>query len=344
MFSRKAKKTPRTRIRHPPGNLNLGFTISRQVFNILPENTFCSRTVNTLSLVPCSIKARSDYIDSWKLSIPPTKFSKSFPPSKFCSPNTERILKEICSRIEKIRSRLRCFLHRWRTSRLKQINTEDVITLEEPRIPVIVVDWTTNSTYVFEASSLMKDITYRLMHHTDFFEVPQPPRNPLTNTPFTLTQLISIYSQLDGKTKATTAYTAFRDSRWDINRFALINYVPLQLNAFRKTMLNTDNYYYRERLLDFIHLAYEEEGIDCYKSAYKYMLYYQPKYPLLLRWAKLCTSYHEAEILYRRNPTYLSSFQDDILEKTIPLLHKQGELRECAYTYIRVTNIQFLTL
>jgi len=172
----------------------------------------------------------------------------------------------------------------------------------------------------------MKDITSRLMNYDGFFEDSQFPRNPLTNNPLTQSQIISVWNQLKGE-YPSSAFTTFRQSRWNINKFRAIYSIPLHLHAFRKIMRTPTHSDYKDRVMDFIQLAYEYKSKEMFETAFSHVLRKYPDNPILYEWATLCIQYYEAEIIYYRTPSIATSIQRSILIKSANLLNKQGELR-----------------
>jgi hypothetical protein len=216
----------------------------------------------------------------------------------------------------------------WRFKHINPSNTEDIVTLSKPKYPIWIMDWSNKKRYSFEASTLMKDITSRLLEHDGFFEDPQPPRNPLTNLPLTQTQLISVWNQLySSPVYPSAAFTEFRRVNFAIPIFMLQYNLPLQLYAFKQTMKDPKHIDYQERLMDFIEYAYDQESIDCFTQSYKYAIEHYSDHHILKSWAKLCVDFYEAGILYSKNPQLLQQVQDTVLIKTIDLLPKQDELR-----------------
>ena len=72
----------------------------------------------------------------------------------------------------------------------------DAITLEPIEQPLIVYDMTHRCRHCFEAKPLMIHIHNQLLYSAGGFNSSQLPRNPLTNLPFRLSQLVSIVTQL----------------------------------------------------------------------------------------------------------------------------------------------------
>jgi hypothetical protein len=306
------------------------------VFNIFPPNTFPRKIEIILAFMkgitvreqkysftsaiifPCKDKAHKQFFDN---------SMNKFWTDTDSGETIETVLRSYVKKIRTLRAPLRRFLHVWRSSRLRCINTEDVVTMEPPKDPVYIVDWSSGSKSVFEASTLMRDITQRLLHHDGFFDCIQHPRNPYTNLPLTQSQKISVWNQLArSKTPASSAFTGFRQCRWILLRFVMEYNIQLQLHAFRTTMRTPTHQDYRERLSDFIQFSYEQEDIDYPGYIISKALLEVPNHPLLKLWASLCTRYYEANIIYSKVPYKIITIQEDVLDKTIPLTRRHKEL------------------
>jgi hypothetical protein len=236
-------------------------------------------------------------------------------------------IRKAVTQVLKARHLFKKLLHHYRTRRLTVANTEDIFTTEVPKNPVFIVDWRSRQRYTFEAQTLMRDLTCRLMNHDGLFENAQVPRNPFTNQPLTQSQIISVWNSISAAGIYTSsAFALFRKARYSLPRFILENLTFLKLNALSKTMKDPSSYDYRERLGDFISFAYNQESIDCRINAYTYVMHKYPKHPLLKRWADTCFKFYEASILYADVPTVLNAKKDDILDYTLDLINCESQL------------------
>jgi len=239
----------------------------------------------------------------------------------------ETVLLSYIRKIRTLRARFRRFLHIWRTSRLRPINTEDIVTMEPPKDPVYIVDWATKSKSAFESSTLMRDITLRLLHHDGFFECPQEPRNPYTNSPLTQAQMISVWIQLArSKATASSVFTGLRQVRWILYKFMSEYSLQLQLHAFRTTMRNPAHMDYRDRLGDFINFCYDQEDVEFPKYVFADALLKIPNHRLLKQWSNLCIRYYEATYIHSKSPHKVITIQEDVLDKSVFLMHRYKEL------------------
>jgi hypothetical protein len=214
-----------------------------------------------------------------------------------------------------------------RFKRLQKANEEDLVTGEIPKHLVQVVSWSEKRVYNFEAYTLMKDITERLLHHDGLFEDPQLPRNPFTNIPLTQSQIISAWNSISrAGIPVSSAFTLFRNSRFNMKKFMEQNLTFLKLNSLRRTFKEAKSYDYTERMLDFIEYAYNSESIDCSINAFKNALKNYPNHHLIKKWAVLCERYYEPDILYAGSQPTIHRMKEDVLDDTFEILHLQREL------------------
>jgi hypothetical protein len=316
----KKKRTPYTGPLGPP--------IKFEVFNIFPEPFFTHpRLAFTMCFFTKGVKQQEEMLELYRKN----PFQNSNNPvsdtlDSFWSPSFVKGVEDSLQKVRRARFILRQVIHHWRFKRLIPSNTEDIVTLSIPKHPVWIVDWPLKKKYVFEGSTLMRDITARLLEYDGFFEDPQPPRNPLTNLPLTQAQTISIWNQLSTM-RPSAAFTEFRRVRFSIDRYLLEYNIPLQLYAFKQTMKDPKHLDTQERLLDFIEYAYDQESIDCFIQSYKYAMEHYSDHEILAAWTKACVEFYEAGILYSRSPQRLHDLQEVALNKTTDLLPRQDELR-----------------
>jgi hypothetical protein len=216
------------------------------------------------------------------------------------------------------------------------MNTTDIVTGDPPRYPIVLMDWSTKTKYIFEAATLAKDIRERLLCHDGLWAEPQAPRNPFTNLPLTQGQLISVFQQIDRAPVAQAwVLGAFRQARYDIKQFILVYDHPLTLYAYRTTMKSLDHFDARERLLDFIEYVYDQQNAECLITTYSYVILNFPTNPLLQLWFSLCYQFYEIPLLYRGNPNEIQIIQTNIVIQARPLLLRQEELKSLRLSHLR---------
>ena len=235
--------------------------------------------------------------------------------------------------IYKLRLAFIKLLHHWRFKHLHIANTEDIVTMDPPKKPVYIVNWYTNTAHLFEASTLMRDITERLLHHDGVFEQSALPRNPFTNSPLTQAQMISVWNQISlSGVPTSTAFSAFRQARWNLQTFEAEYSSMLKLNALRNTMKTPGHYDYIDRMIDFIEYVYEEKSESCNLILYKNAVKYYNRHSIIRAWEKLCKLYYETTILYINNAERFKKITEDIFDRATLLMGRENELK-CPVKY-----------
>lgn len=328
------KKSAKKAVKAKPTTGTIVFIRTPSPFNILPDRYFHPILQNTLDFLPLGFKERNQYIEKhFPFYSPFTGMAQDIPQfiipkllySEIWSKEKSAAIRRSVAKIMRFRFLFRKFLHKWRFSRIKLANTDDLVTSEPPKKPVYIVDWSRRQAHVFEAQTLMKDITARLHHHDGLFEEPQPPRNPFTNTPFTQSQTISVWNSIsEAGIAVSSAFTLFRKSRFSHVTFLDENSLYLKLNTHRKTFQEESSYDYKERMLDFIHLCYSAETLEYNAAAFTHILYSEPKNRVIQKWKRLCEKYHEADIIYFNNPTKANDIKEDVLDDTYEILSSQN--------------------
>jgi hypothetical protein len=325
----KSKPTPKFHLPlYTPskGPQHYHFWLKKTTFNLLPPGTFHPIIESHLTQFPTNLTKRHNYL----IAEFPVKAPMGFQGPDVIdwtpfSPSKSSAIRKALGKIIRTRFLFRKLLHHMRVKLLKVANTEDIVTMEPPKKLVELVDWTSKQKYLFEANTLMKDITCRLMTHDGFFEDPQVPRNPFTNIPFTQAQAISVWNSISSiGIPVSVAFTAYRQSRYYMPRFALVHSILIKLHALKQTMKLNTTYSYRERMLDFISFCYEEEDLDFNLAGFTYCIYNYPNHSHIQRWSSLCKKYYEVEILYSADPDSLKKARDILLDSSIHLINSDS--------------------
>lgn len=292
-------------------------------FNILPKEIFNPIIASHLTQMPKNMILRKKFIETEFPLRDPAPHIPAISQIDWTEWSSAKsyAIRGAVNTIVKYRFLFRILLHHMRVRKLTAVNTEDILTMEIPKRPVLIVDWQLRQKYVFEAYTLMKDITCRLMTNDGLFQNPQPPRNPLTNLPFTESQIISIWNSISlAGVAVSSVFALFRKARYNLRRFELENTTILKINALKRTLNDTSCYYYRERMIDFISFIYEEESVHCKIHMYRYCMTNYPNHPLLKQWASFCYKFYEADILFINMPTKLSSQKNAIIDLAVGLI------------------------
>ena len=154
----------------------------------------------------------------------------------------------------------------------KQINTEDIVTMEVPKKPVYVINYNERCTYVYEADTMRRSINTRLLLSDWMFESPQYPINPLSNEPFTTGQLISIYNQMKTYGCFSWIFDRFKACGFSLKVFRLRFKQQLKLEAIESHFKN-EPANSKETIFDLfeanaINYGVSDAGIEKFKTFY----------------------------------------------------------------------------
>jgi hypothetical protein len=200
------------------------------------------------------------------------------------------------------------------------LNTNDPATLEKPVKPIYVYNFNKTCTYVYEASTLLKEINSRLLTSDYMFIDPQQPRNILSNQPFTMSQYISIIMQLKAYGIFSWILDRFKASGFNIDKFKIRYRQQLKLSAIDAFFNNHE--FCRETVEDyFIINANVCDVPDMYIIKFKNTLYYNHNLQYIKKWTSLTKRYYIAKELNDLNEIKLiENLGDDLISKIHILL------------------------
>lgn len=139
-------------------------------------------------------------------------------------------------------------------------------TLPIPADKVIkVIDYKTKSTYCFHPTTALKSVMSALTYNSYGIASPQPPKNPYTNIPWNLGQLITLTNgigmQLWTAHKHIPAFlTSFRECHYNLVRFMEVNHTALQIEAAVG--------FFKATYTDDVRGVYEDSLIELYDEAF----------------------------------------------------------------------------
>jgi hypothetical protein len=235
-----------------------------------------------------------------KNPLPETKFEPPFkiPASFFIygEPEFQNELKTTLANNQMFRWKIKRLIHGWRLSRLKQVNTEDPATCEPPVAPITLYDWDSRSKYTFEATTLHRDISTRLLHVSQWEALhpePMPPRNMLTNLPLTLGQIHFAIEGLKRIGLSNWETLSYRTTQYSIDRFLMIYRSALKDSAIKRIFKKPDSDMCNELTHDFIEYIHEINRIPIITSdAWKWYIRTQPDDHFISILRGLCYEYY----------------------------------------------------
>jgi hypothetical protein len=117
------------------------------------------------------------------------------------------------------------------------INTFDAATMDIPKKPVYVLNFSQKCSYIYEAITLLRTIQNKLLVSDYMFPDPKEPVNLFTNEPFTMGQYISIFSQCKAQGEFSWLFDRFKSSGFNIRIFS---------NRFKQQLkLEAVDYYFK---------------------------------------------------------------------------------------------------
>jgi hypothetical protein len=230
-----------------------------------------------------------------------------------------------------IRTVMRRFVQIWlyKQYKTKFINTEDPATLTAPRKPIHVYDTRIKGTYVFEAFSLRKSIQMNLTFTDWMFPEPAAPKNPLTNLPFTMPQVLRILEQLRAANATNWWVEAYYQSKFNLDIIKKVFCIPLKLNSLTDMMRNRSGEEYTEYLEEFIEEQFDAHDIDfmSHLTILKWAAARLPNDSYMLEWAKAMFEFKRVRILYSiPESTTDHILIDHLYPLTLRLFNRTGEI------------------
>ena len=203
-------------------------------------------------------------------------------------------LEPIFKKNQSVRFSMKRLVLLWKLKRAKQMNEEDISTMEVPKKKVVVYSPDLRTKYVFEASTLLKDAVSRLTLNEEFFPKPLYPRNPFTNQTLTYGQLFSIHRQLRAHGITNWIWEAFVHGRFCLNSLLDTFSTPLKVHSIKAFFADPQEYLSQTYVADFIESRYTTKqisNIPFYMKVYDWATVCQSSHPHMLKWRSLSCRY-----------------------------------------------------
>jgi hypothetical protein len=230
-----------------------------------------------------------------------------------------------------VRTVLRRFVQLWLYKHYKTrfVNTEDPATLSIPRLAIHVYDTSVKGTYVFEAFSLRKSIQMNLTFTDWMFPAPSPPKNPLTNLPFSMPQMLRILEQLRAANATNWWIEAYYQSKFNLSSLTNVFSIQLKLNSITELVRNRSSEEYIEYLQEFVEEQFDAHDIEftSYLTILRWAVIHLPNDPYMMKWASAMYEFKKVRILYSISDTVIDHILfDPLYPLTLRLFYKTGEL------------------
>ena len=214
----------------------------------------------------------------------------------------------------------------WRKRHLKRANDEDLITMEVPVKRVDVYDWKERRIYTFEASTILRCMTKRLLYASGMFANPLHPVNPYTNVNFSIGQMHSIIEQLKGHGMTHWTLESLLNTSYNWTEFVLLNDLALQMEAINHSFADSANLEFQATLYDFIDAECYIHKVEIDEGLYKWAVKDALDSEYMTQWRRLCYEYYKVQIIYKEVPVKQKMAGDRISLMAKPLVLNTREL------------------
>jgi len=176
-------------------------------------------------------------------------------------------------------------------------NTEDPVTLDIPKNPIYIVDFTKRLSFVYEASSLRKTIENKILFSDYMFPDPKNPVNILTNEHFTLGQFYHIVKECKRYGEYSWILDSLRSLHFNIPLFTAYNQQKLKIEAIN-VFFKKSSFLIREVVIDYFNLeAYNHYLIDNHIEKFIKTYDTRPDTPIIRSWINTTRDYYIAREL-----------------------------------------------
>ncbi len=216
--------------------------------------------------------------------------------------------------IQAFRSLVRLWLQRRYGTRL--LNAEDPATLAEPIKPVLVFDYASRGLYCFELSTIKKDIESNLTYADWLDPEPLPPKNPFTNVPFTIGQLVKILHDLRVYGRNSWILESYRSSGMNERIFRNLFQAPLKIRVMQDKIKNQDSDFL-ELFDDFVDDEHDYHGLTSVTDTLtiKWAIRNETEHRLMQAWIGVFRNKHGVEVLH--------GMDEDVCDVYMRRIHNQ---------------------
>jgi hypothetical protein len=211
-----------------------------------------------------------------------------------CETDKHRALLAFAIKNQRVRRGFEALARHWIRSRFRAGNEEDLLTGAVPEKPIVLMDWKVRRRYVFEPSTLFKDMLTRLlMSYCDVFARPQYPRNPYTNTDMSAGQFFSVVTQLRSVGVTHWTLEALYSVEYNLKTFETEMALKLKSTILHNLFSNHKSIAGIDTILEFIEEEHGNHGYSCDSAIYRWGLENAPTHSHIVGWRNLCYKYYK---------------------------------------------------
>ena len=240
---------------------------------------------------------------------------------------TLKIIQRCLHLNQQFRWAMKRLIYRWRVSKCRAANEEDVVTGEVPEKLVEMYDWPQRCKYVFEAATVFRDYLTKIQNASGLFVIPKLPRNPFTNMELTYGQLHFTIAALIKHGYNHWSFDAMKKCDYSMDIFRDVYAHPLKYDNLKNVFKRPTDAECVDIVYDFISDEYYYHNIEQpYKHGWDIALRENPDLRIIQAWRALAL---EQQMLVIR-------YDGDILQvKLAPIHEKSLELIAKPLTDIR---------
>jgi len=176
-------------------------------------------------------------------------------------------------------------------------NTDDPVTFDIPKKPVIVIDIVKRISFVYDANSLRRTIENRLLYSDYMFPEPKVPLNILTNEPFTPAQFYSIVNQCKKHGEYSWMLDSLSSLEFDLGKFTVFNQQRLKIESI-KSFFNKSTFVIRDIVLEYFYAeAYNTQLPEKHIQLFVNTYVSRPDTPIVRLWINHTREYYIAKEL-----------------------------------------------
>lgn len=349
-FVHRTKPATKKKPKYPPGHVHIKKRYTPSVSILKPKASFeidnthmlytasrCPVMYRTwLQFMGQSITDRYIYFDTLRLA-KADKLNTSFLKHPEMEKHTRRLL-FWAKKEQNVRTQMRKVVALWLQKRYesRMLNTEDPATMAEPDKPVLIFDSKARGSYVFEASTIKRQMEENLGYCKWLISEPQAPKNPMTNLPFHMGQVTEIFRQLSIYGLSSWILEGYKEHHYNLTEFLEFFRQPLRMRTVetcRKSPTSEDT-------LDFV-TEFIEDEFDYHDIPYtstltilKWGLEHKSDLKYMRKWVDVWSEYYKAIIVHGeqtvRDSPQLVDFVHDMsydLFQNKTMIQKLGRMR-----------------
>lgn len=186
----------------------------------------------------------------------------------------------------------RALARRWISHRMKNKNEEDLVTGEAPKKKVVLTIWSERSRYIFEATTLLRDMTTRILQHNYLFTKFLIPRNPYTNIHLTYAQFVSVMHQLRSYGITNWIVEALYSMQYDMQKFKINFGDSVKREVITRQFNNTKSEETLDLIYEFIEFQHDIHHRFFNPKIYSWALRESSsEFTRIKQWANYCKEY-----------------------------------------------------